>query len=262
MANGEIGNVSVKSMMTRPVATVSRKTTVKAAVNKMAKKNLSCIVIAEKKFPIGIFTKFDLLVFLNSGGDFGSTAIETVMHTPVMSIEETDNIFSAAEQMKNLRVRRFIVVDAGHRLSGIVTNGDVIRAFAQRALDNSRTLSTLVQPGIVATPKTPLKKIVKMMVENRASCVVILRNGKPVGIVTDVVIARLADKSRKPLAGRAETKMLKKFGKAADSALLRDTIVNMVKMKTREIVVTSADGRYVGFISQRDVVSLIEANPA
>ncbi len=250
--------MDIKSIMTRPVATVTRKATVKEAVKKLAEKNLSCVVVTEKKMPIGIFTKFDLISFLDSGQDMNATAIETVMHTPVMPIEETDDLFSAARQMEQFDVRRFIIVDAQNRLTGIVTNSDIIKAFAQRAFPYNHSLAALAQPGLTVTPKTPLKKIVRMMVEHRASCAVILKNNKPAGIITDGIITKLAAKSAKPLAGSAETKMMKKYTVAGNNASLRETVINMVKMASREIVVTGADGRYFGVISQRDLVRFIE----
>lgn len=258
MAENGSEQISIRSIMTKPVAMVSRKTTVKEAVAKIAKKNLSCVVVADKKTPIGIFTKFDLMVFINAGLDMGKTVVETVMHTPVMSVEETDTLFSAAQQMGRLNVRRFVVVDQNNHLVGIVTNGDVIRALASRALPEGHILNSLARPGLVATPKTTLKKIVGMMVENRASCVVILKNKKPVGIVTDGVFAKLAAKSRKPLAGSADMKMIKKFGTSVNTAPLRDAVVDMTKNKLRELVVLSADGRYLGVVTQRDIVRFFE----
>lgn len=250
--------MDIKSIMTRPVATVTRKTTVKEAVKKIAAKNLSCVVVAEKKMPIGIFTKFDLLSVIDGNQDLGKTAIETVMHTPVMPIEESDDLFSAARQMERFDVRRFIIVDAQNRLTGIVTNGDIIKAFAQRAFPYNHPLAALAQPGLTVTPKTPLKKIVRMMIEHRTACAVILKNNKPAGIITDGVFAKLAAKSGKPLAGSAETKMLKKFTVAGSNASLREAVIIMVKMKMHEIVVTGTDGRYFGVITQRDLVHFIE----
>ncbi len=250
--------MDIKSIMTRPVATVTRKTTVKEAVRKIAQKNLSCVVVAEKKMPIGIFTKFDLLSVLDSGQDMGTTAMEAVMHTPVMPIEENDDLFSAARQMERFDVRRFIIVDDHNRLAGIVTNGDIIKAFAKRAFPYNQPVAALAQPGLTATPKTPLKKIVRMMIEHRSACAVILKNGKPAGIITDGVFARLAAKSAKPLAGTAETKMLKKFAVAMGDTSLREAVINMVKMKMREIAVVASDKRHFGVITQRDLVRFIE----
>ncbi len=244
--------------MTRPVATVTRKTTIKEAVQKIAKKSISCVVVTEKRTPIGIFTKFDLLSVLDGGQDMVKTAMETVMHTPVMPIEENDDLFSAARQMERLEVRRFIIVDRENRLAGIVTNGNIIKAFAQRAFPYNQPLAALAQPGLTATLKTPLKKIARMMIEHRSACVVILKNNKPVGIITEGLFAKLAAKGAKPLAGTAETKMMKKFTMAENTASLRETVINMVKMKMHEIVVVASDKRHFGVITQRDLVRFIE----
>lgn len=251
--------MEIKSVMTRPVVAVSRKIAVIDAVKKMAQKGIGCVVVVEKKIPIGIFTKFDLLNALDAGLDLAATPLEKVMHTPVMPIDENDPLFNAARQMDKLAVHRFIVVDAGNRLRGIVTSNDIVRAFAARAFPFNQSLATIAGKGLTATPKTPIGKIVRMMVEARAAFVTVLKGGKPAGIVTDALIVRLAAKTSHPLNGSAEGKMIKKFVAAPMDASVREVIVRLVKTAGREIVVTDGHGRYYGAVSQLDMVNFIEA---
>ena len=142
-------------MMSRKVVMVRRVENVKDSVKKMAKKSISCLVVAEKKMPIGIFTKRDLLGMLDYGMDLNKTTIDAVMRTPVMPIDENDTFLSAARRMGLMDVRRFIVVDKTGKLSGIVTQTDIIKYFATRAFPYNLTLATIANYGYIATPATP-----------------------------------------------------------------------------------------------------------
>ncbi|MBI5177913.1 MAG: CBS domain-containing protein [Nitrospinae bacterium] len=250
--------MEVKAIMSRPAVTVTRKTTVKEAVAKMAKKGVSCVVVVEKKLPIGIFTKHDLVAALDSGVNFAKTAIEIVMHTPVMPIEESDDLFATARQMGRMDVRRFVIVDAHNLLSGIVTETDIVRTFATRAFPYDVMLAALADKGLAASPATPLKKIVRMMAESRKSCVVIVKNKKPVGVIDEGLLVKLAAKGGNLLKSAAGQKMAKKFTAALPDSSVREAVINMTKANNREIVVADSDGHHYGVVSQRDLIRYIE----
>ena len=254
--------MKIKSIMSHPVVTVQRKNTVKEAVEKMAQKGISCVVVVEKKLPIGIFTRYDLLATIESGQDISSIAIETVMHTPVMPIEENDYLFSAARQMGMLDVRRFIIVDSSNKLTGIVTEHDIVHSYALRAFPYNVMLAPLSDTGLTATPRTPLKKIAHMMLEARKECVTILKNRKPVGVVDESLFTGLAAKGGKALKAAAETKMIKKITCAMPEDSVREAVIKMTRMGQREIVLTDENGNYTGVVTLRHLVRYIEKSQA
>lgn len=251
--------MEVKSIMSRRVVSVQRKTTVKEAVAKMAAKDISCVVVVDKKLPIGIFTKHDLLALLDAGTDLSKTAIEAAMHTPVMPIEESDDLFTATRQMGMLDVRRFVIVDQTNMLTGIVTETDIVNTYALRAFHHNVRLALMADmQGSTATPKTPLKKVARMMLESRKTCVTILKNRKPVGVVNERLFIKAAAKGNAPLKGAAEKLMNKKFiaGKSEES--VREAVITMTRQGQREIVLVDENGHYVGAVTQRNLVRYIE----
>jgi len=245
-------------MMSRKVATVRRMESVKDSVKKMAKKSISCLVVAEKKIPIGIFTKRDLLAMLDYGMDLNETKIDAVMRTPVMPISENDTFLSAARRMGLMDVRRFIVIDKTGKLSGIVTQTDIIKYFATRAFPYNLTLATIANSGYTATPATPLKKIARTMIENRITCVTILKNQKPVGLFTEQHFVRLSARSREPLKGNAGEKMIKKFSAVNIQQSMRESVLQMLKDGFHNLVLMDDRGRYAGVVEQKELVAYIE----
>ncbi|MFQ5432451.1 MAG: CBS domain-containing protein [Nitrospinota bacterium] len=248
----------IKSMMSRKVVTVRRFESVKNSVKKMAQKSISCLVVAEKKMPIGIFTKRDLLGMLDYGMDLNKTKIDAVMRTPVMPIDENDTFLSAARRMGLMDVRRFIVVDKAGKLSGIVTQTDIIKYFATRSFPYNLTLATIASSGYTATPVTPLKKIARTMIENRITCVTVLKNRKPVGLLTEQYLVKLSARAREPIKGRAGERMIKKFSVVNIEQSMRESVLRMIKDGSRNLVLVDDGGRYAGVVEQKELVAYIE----
>jgi len=248
----------VKSIMGRRVVTVRRTETVKNAVKKMVDKRISCVVVVKKREPIGIFTKRDLLDILKSDADLNKTTVESVMRTPVMAIEENESFITASRYMSRMEVRRFVTVDADGRLSGIVTQTDIVKSFASQMFPYNLTLASVAAPGVTATPNTPLRKIVRMMIESRYPCVTILKSKKPVGIVDEQLIAKLASRFRHPLKAKAGEKMNKKIMSEHSQNSLRKAVLSMTHNDCHNLVLVDDRGYYEGIVGQNELVGFIE----
>jgi predicted transcriptional regulator len=245
-------------MMSRKVITVRRMEDLKNCVKKMAQKSISCLVVAEKKEPIGIFTKRDLLGTLEYGMNLNKTKIDAVMRSPVRPVDENETFFSAARQLGPMDIRRFIIVDRNGKLSGIVTQTDIIKYFAARAFPYNLTLATVAGSGYTATPATPLKKIARIMMENLTTCVTIVKNRKPVGLLTEQYFVKLAARFREPLKENAGEKMIKIFPVVNIEHSFRESVLQMVRDGFHNLVLVDDRGRYAGVVEQRDLVAYLE----
>lgn len=249
--------MKIREIMSKPVVTGRRTATIKETVKRMADKKIGGIVITEKKIPIGIFTRRDLLSALLSNIDLDKNTVESVMHTPVLPVSENDEFITAARQMRSMDMRRFIVIQEGGPLCGIVTDLDVVKSYTLTSLNHRSSMATISMGGLTATPSTPLRKIAKMMMEERRSCTVILKNRKPVGIINESLFVDLAAKFKDPLKFKAEDKMIKKFCGAQDTDSLRESVINMVKNDFRNIILSDDAGNFTGVVSMRELVTYI-----
>ncbi|GMT42864.1 MAG: hypothetical protein IEMM0002_1275 [bacterium] len=248
----------IKSIMIRSVVTVRRGETIKNTARKMAKKSVSCVVVTRKKIPVGIFTDYDLLGVMDDVIDLYKTKIETVMSAPVTPINESADYFAAARNMSRMEVRRFIVVNGDGKLCGIVTATDIVKSFATRSLSYRTRLGAVASQGLTATPNTPLKKIARMMMEGRRYCVAIIKNRKPIGLITTFQLVKLAARYKEPLKEKASARMIKDIAVADTAGSLRESVMMMLKKKRQNIVVIDDRGWYCGMVAQNELVSFID----
>ncbi len=247
----------IESIMSRRLIKVKRADSIKETVRKMVEKKIGGVVVVDRKVPVGIFAKKDLIASLLAGVDLNKTAVEQAMLYPVHPVGPAEKIINTVQRMELYNFRRFIVVNRDGKLAGIVTDLDIVKHYALSAISYQTTLSAAAVRGITATPATPLKKIARTMLDEQRSCTVICRNGKPVGIINEALLVKLAARFKDPLKFHAEDKMIKGYCSASPDDSLRANVLNMIKKNMRNIILTDERGKYVGMVSLGDIVTFI-----
>ncbi len=117
----------ISSIMSRDVITLEPKELLMSAVKKMNFNNVSCVVVAEEKKPVGILTERDVIYLISNNIALDATMLQSVMKSPVISVPEETDILDAANLMVTNDLRRLVVVDDGHNIIGIITQTDIIK---------------------------------------------------------------------------------------------------------------------------------------
>jgi CBS domain-containing protein len=119
--------VKVDDVMSSPVVTIKETDSVLTAAKLMKKHKIGCVVVVDKTGkPHGLITERDVvrrvaaLDLLPSKVQAGKS-----MSKPVVTIEPSVNVTEAAKKMREVKVRRLIVVEGG-KLKGIVTSNDIV----------------------------------------------------------------------------------------------------------------------------------------
>lgn len=129
--------------------------------------------------------------------DFEDVKVREVMDPDVVTVKRFDTAAKALSVMRNQGVDRVVVVDENNRAIGILTGKDVIdRVLSPRKRarmgdssgEKEKTLSIMVEsimssPLISASRNDSAAEVIDLMVDNRISSVVIVRDGIPEGIV-------------------------------------------------------------------------------
>ena len=141
---------------------------------------------------------------------------KSVMTTDITTVSPETTIVETARRMLIHHVSAVPVVDAGHRLLGLVSEGDVMRHFGaqyqgQRAqwlrmlaegetlapeflaeirLNQQRVRGIMHAPVITAGEEASLSELADVMLENAIKRVPIVRDGLLVGIVSRADIVR------------------------------------------------------------------------
>ena len=116
---------SLKDVMTKTVATITPRQTVKEAAQLMKQYNVGSLPVVENDNCVGIITDRDItLRMVSQGQDAQSTNIQTIMSTNIVTATPQMDVHEAANLMASRQVRRLPVIENG-QVTGIVALGDL-----------------------------------------------------------------------------------------------------------------------------------------
>jgi len=114
-------------IMTKDILSVDENTSVKEAVQIMAKHDVGALIVQTPKPTFGIFTQGDLIArVIAEGKDLEKTRIREVMTETVQCAQAEDSIEDLARIMYKENVRYLPVMD-GRKLVGIISTTDLFR---------------------------------------------------------------------------------------------------------------------------------------
>jgi CBS domain-containing protein len=119
--------VKVEDVMSSPVVTIRETDTVLAAAKLMKKHEIGCVVVVDKSGkPLGLMTERDVVRRV-SALDLLPSKVQAgkSMTKPPSTVDASANITDAAKKMRELKIRRLVVVENG-KLKGIITSNDIV----------------------------------------------------------------------------------------------------------------------------------------
>jgi len=124
----------------------------------------------------------------------------------IVSIEPNATLGSAVELLAEKRIGAVIVLGAGNRIAGILSERDIVRVLAERgagALDEPVS-GTMTRKVSTCTENETVSTIMERMTEGKFRHVPVVEQGRLVGIVSigDVVKHRLQQMEREQAAMR------------------------------------------------------------
>jgi len=119
--------VAVKDVMSSPVRTVREGDNVTKVAKTMARNKIGSVVVVDgKRNPLGMITEKDLVRRVAAKGLHpDKIKAGKIMSKPLRTVEPTLDVREAARRMKQLKVKRFAVMEEG-KLVGIVTGTDIV----------------------------------------------------------------------------------------------------------------------------------------
>lgn len=125
--------------MTREVKTVTREVTMRELEALFERHDFNAFPVVEAGDVVGLVTKFDFLkAFAFTTGqmvphydELMRRQVKEVMTEAVVHVEPTAPLTRVLQLMVNLRARSLPVMDPDHRLVGMISREDVMRALKQ-----------------------------------------------------------------------------------------------------------------------------------
>ncbi len=121
----------VSEIMSTDVETVSVEVPVIEAIQRMAARRISCIVVTQGTELVGVLTERDVVrKMCVCAADSQRVLVRAVMSSPVITVDSRYSIHSAHRLMDQHHVHRLVVVEEGCLL-GVVTQTDIFKATQQ-----------------------------------------------------------------------------------------------------------------------------------
>jgi PAS domain S-box-containing protein len=247
-------------ILTPGVVSVTPTTSVFQVIRMMRSKNISCIVVLEENRPIGIFTERNVVwLTARQGPDFDDAEIREFMSSPVLTANKNTEVYAAYNLLATNKIRRLVVVDDEHQAVGVVTQSNLIDHLGYEYFIEIKKVSEIMTKILFTISKdiTVYQALTKMA-HKSVSCLIIMQDDRPVGILTERDVAKL-------LAERDDVWQLKveKVMSCPVQTAPQDTPIheaaNIMKQKNiRRLVVIDNEGKIVGLTTQSDIVRGLE----
>ena len=118
--------MQVKEIMTKDIDFVTNENTLQEAADKMLRLDVGELPVVIGNEAVGIITDRDITIRgVAHGLDPKAATVVDAMTEGVIACRESDDIEKVARSMGSHKVRRMPVVDAGGKLSGVVSLADL-----------------------------------------------------------------------------------------------------------------------------------------
>lgn len=246
-------SLRVQDIMSHPVKTIPDNSTMAQAAILMGSHHIGSLIVTADDDHIGIVTERDLMSHvLALGKDPADVKVGRVMSRPLISINHDATIKAAAQTMNRKKGR--LAVMKVNTLVGVVTASDLIKGLPETRETEAKPLmygSKLVE---TADKNISVARIVKIMGEKRIGSVVILSEGKPMGIFTERDLLTTIMAKREPLSTSVG-------GVASTPLIVTDVDVNvfeaasiMTANKIKRLPLVDENDELRGIITARDLV--------
>ena len=253
----DLGKIS--SIMSRDVITLEPKEILMSAVEKMSFNNVSCVVVVEDKKPAGILTERDIIQIIGHNINLNVTRLVSVMKSPVIAISEEIDIPEAANLMVINGLRRLVVVDGEHNIIGIVTQTDIIKNLSIDSFISFKKAEHIMKRKVISLGrKDTVSEAVELMIKNHISCVLIIEDDKPVGIITERDITKSIAENN--ILNNVEVIMNSPVFTADKDINLYDATKLMEKNKLKSLVIVDSEGNVIGIITKSDIIKNLRAD--
>ena len=138
--------MNVNSCMSTDVRITSPAETIRDAARTMRELDAGVLPVGENDRLVGMITDRDIAVRAVAEGKGPETRVKDVMSQEVLYCFDDDGLDDVARQMRELQVRRMVVLNHDKRLVGIISIGDLARTEGDLER-TARALGGVSEPG-------------------------------------------------------------------------------------------------------------------
>jgi diguanylate cyclase (GGDEF)-like protein/PAS domain S-box-containing protein len=247
-------NTLLLDIATRNVISLAPSKNIGDAAHIMAGKRISSLVVTdETNHPIGIVTERNILHAMQSGL-LPETNLQIVMSHPVITVQESMTCLDAYQVCLRDGIRHLVIVDGDKRLLGVVSETDFRLHINLATLAGRRQIASIMSRSVFSLlPEANFQDALNLMETHRDTCVVVVKDNCPVGIITERDIVRLYSTN----SFRTDITVSEVMTSPVLTIMLDYTINEaaelMLKSRVRHLVVINHAGQLAGLLSEHDL---------
>lgn len=145
MASAESKSTLVGDYMSKRLVTIDSDTTASEIANMMLERQVSAVIVVDSGKPVGILTERDLTrQVVAKDCPPSKTPATAIMSTPLAYVDQDSPIERAAEVMSKNGIRH-LAVEAGNKITGMITTTDLSRYVKEKMLDTKRISHSVLE---------------------------------------------------------------------------------------------------------------------
>ncbi|MDO8925728.1 MAG: PAS domain S-box protein [Sideroxyarcus sp.] len=239
---------------TRDVVCLPVESTLGAAAEIMAQRRYSSIVVTDVSgHPLGIVTERNILHAMRSGSP-PETSVRSSMSAPVVTVPASAHCLDAYQTCLHEGIRHLVLVDDKGVVAGVVSETDFRQHLNLTALAGRRQVITVAKRTVTSLPPhSSLLQALNLMQAQRESCVIVVVDEKPVGIVTERDVVRFYSRDPLRVGVHLAEVMTAPVLTITGEATINDAANLMLERKVRHLAVVDGAGKLAGLVSEHDL---------
>lgn len=244
----------------RAIITVEPGTLMRRAVTLMDEKRISCLVVVDAGKPVGILTERDLVRNITREAVFGEGSVNQFMSRPPITASKDMPYLEGYHRCAEHGIRHLVLVDDAGLLAGIVTETDFVEHLGLDAYVELKPVSSVMTRFPLTLPEQrSLSDALDLMSTHNISCVVIARDGRPIGILSERDVVHLSQSIQNPASCSLEQVMSAPIVTISEEETLHKASDLMRKRRIRRLVVVDRAGSLAGIVTEHDLVKGLES---
>ncbi len=225
----------------------------------MREKNISCLPVVRGEVAVGILTERDMVrIMLGTDRNLSGYLVRDVMSSRVVTAHEEEDLFDVYSKMCGNRIRHIVITSDRGEIVGVKTFTDLMASLGREYLAEIKTVADVMTRNIItAQPHNLAASALDRMMKYNISCVPVVEAGRPLGIITERDLSRLAVGDPDVLQWSVEKLMSTPVQTIEEDLYAFDAVSMMNALGIRRLVVTDEDGLMTGLITQSDMVATL-----
>jgi CBS domain-containing protein len=258
--------MSVTEIMASDPITVSEDATLSSAMQLMDEHAIRHLPVVRNTLLIGVLSDRDMLdregwlvARVGDEVELDSSRVRDAMHVQPLTIEPETMLARAVEIMDEWNVGCLPVVREG-ALVGLLTATDLLETFVgscrygRMAQDDPAVEAVMTPSPATIAPETSFAEIQKLLKKADYRHLPVVRNGRPIGIVSDRDLRRAAGRSL-PYNAQVASWMTASVETLAAGELLSNAARRMTREAIGALPVVDDAGQLVGILTIVDVLA-------